>query len=91
MDFHSNFAIPIICRSVKIRDALLKKCEGKIEVRPVVSGDITQQPFFRKYLPHHAKNFKNTNAELIHKQGFYVGNNPDYTKKDINTIISVLS
>lgn len=91
IDFLSNFAIPLICRSVKIRDNLLKKCSGIIEVRPVVSGNVTRQPFFRKYLPLHAKNFKNTNAKLVHEQGFYVGNNPDYTKKDINTIISVLS
>ena len=89
--FLSNFAVPIICRSIKIRNDLLIECEGIVEVRPVVGGDITRQPFFRKYLPGHAKNFKNTNAELIHKQGFYVGNNPDYTKKDIDTIISVLS
>lgn len=91
MDFHSNFAVPVVCRSIKIRDNLLQKCEGKIEVRPIVGGDITQQPFFRKYLPHHTKNFRNTNAELVHRQGFYVGNNPEYTKKEVNTIISILS
>ena len=90
MDFHSNFAIPIICRSVKIRDELLKKCEGKIEVRPIVGGDITQQPFFKKYLPHHIKNFKNTNADLVHRQGLYIGNNPQLTQKEIKEIIKVL-
>ena len=91
IDFLSNMAIPIVCRSTKIHNNLIKKCDGLVEIRPIVGGNITQQPFFRKYLPDHAENFKNTNAELIHKQGFYVGNNPDYNKKDINTIISALS
>ena len=91
IDFLSNFAMPLVCRSVKIRDELLKKCENKVEVRPIVGGDITKQPFFQKYQPDHSKSFKNTNAELIHRQGFYVGNNPDYTKKELGAIISLLS
>ena len=91
LDFVSNFAIPFVCRSVKIRDEMIKKCAGKIEVRPIVGGDITDQPFFRKYASKQTTALKNTNSKLINDCGFYVGNNPDYTKKDIDTIISILS
>jgi len=88
IDFVSNFAIPIICKSEKIRDELVEACEGKIEIRPIVGGDLTMQPFFKKYV----KNFaENPNAKLAHKQGLYIGNNPDLTVKDISKIISIIT
>lgn len=89
IDFVSNFAIPVICRSREIRDNLVKKCEGKIEIRPVVGGDITRQPFFKKYM----KEFSNgdSQARLVHEQGLYFGNNPELTKNEIKQIISIFS
>lgn len=89
MDFHSNFAFPVICRSTKIRDELVKICEGKLEIRPIVGGDMTQQPFFHKYLHKYKCIGKHTNAELIHKQGLYFGNNPELTNKEINLILDI--
>ena len=87
IDFVSNFAIPIVCKSSEIRDALVKACEGKIEIRPIVGGDITSQPFFSKYV----KNFSaNPNAKLAHGQGLYLGNNPELTNQELNTIIDTL-
>ena len=83
----SNFAFPIVCKSRKIRDDLVEKCIGKIELRPIVGGDMTKQPFFNKY----EKNAKlpNSNAGLIHEQGLYFGNNPDLTNKEKKEIISI--
>ena len=46
IDVLSNFAVPVVCRSQKIRDELVKRCDGKVEIRPVVGGDMTSQPFF---------------------------------------------
>lgn len=89
MDFHSNFAVPVICASTKIRDELVKKCEGKIEIRPVVGGDMTQQPFFHKYMKKYTHMGNQSNAELIHKQGLYFGNNPELTQKEINSIVKI--
>ncbi len=88
IDFVSNFAIPIICKSSKIRDELLGKCESVIETRPIVGGDLTRQPFFRKYIKTH---LNNKNSGIAHDQGFYVGNNPELTKREINKIIRILS
>lgn len=81
----SNFAFPIVCKSQKIRDELVEKCNGKIELRPVVGGDMTQQPFFRKYAL--TPDFKDSNAKLIHDQGLYFGNNPELTKDEKLIII----
>jgi CDP-6-deoxy-D-xylo-4-hexulose-3-dehydrase len=86
IDFVSNFAIPIICKSKEIRDDLVKKCENKIEIRPIVGGDLTRQPFFKKY----SKGINgNMNAKLAHEQGLYFGNNPELRERDFSVIKSI--
>lgn len=87
IQFVSNFAVPIICKSKKIRDSLVEKCNGKVEIRPIVGGDIPQQPFFSKYMKKIVA--KNPNAKLIHEQGLYFGNNPDMTEQEMDVIIKI--
>ena len=89
IDFLSNFAVPVICKSRKIRDDLVERSNGKLEIRPIVGGDMTRQPFFGK----HVKNLKvnNPNANLIHEQGFYFGNNPEMTDEELNTLCGLLA
>ena len=90
MDVLSNFAVPVVCRLKKIRDTLVKRSDGKVEIRPVVGGDMTNQPFFRKYVPR----FHNSpcpNARLIHEQGLYFGNNPELTKREMSEIIKIFT
>lgn len=91
IDFLSNFAVPLICRSEKIRDKIIKKSKGKIEIRPVVGGDMAEQPFFRKYSPDAAKLLNGSNASLIHRQGLYFGNNPELTAQEIKEMIKIFS
>lgn len=83
MDRFSAFSLPVICKNLKERDELVKRCDGKIEVRPIVGGDLTTQPFYG------GKGMKI--AKRIHDTGLYIGINPDMTKKDIKTIIGVLN
>lgn len=85
IDFVSNFAVPIICRTKAIRDDLVERCNGKIEIRPIVGGDITKQPFFEKYMK--SLDLFSENAELVNSQGFYFGNNPDLTQAEIKYLI----
>ncbi|MGI8420230.1 MAG: DegT/DnrJ/EryC1/StrS family aminotransferase [Candidatus Levyibacteriota bacterium] len=89
IDVLSNFAFPVVCKTKKIRDELVDKCNGKIELRPIVGGDMTKQPFFQK----HVKRFKlsKSNAALIHEQGLYFGNNPDLTEKDKEEIFAIFA
>lgn len=91
IDFLSNFAFPVICKSRAIRDELVTKCAGKIELRPVVGGNITNQPFFKKYGLEFSNFLPNSTARLIHEQGLYFANNPDLTKKEINTIMNIFT
>lgn len=89
IDFLSNFAIPVICRSQKIRDDLVEKCNDKIEIRPIVGGDMTRQPFFSKYMKEFS--YENPNAKLVHEQGLYFGNNPELTDKEKRLIVQVFT
>jgi CDP-6-deoxy-D-xylo-4-hexulose-3-dehydrase len=89
IDLISNFAFPVICKSKKIRDELVEKCNGKLELRPIVGGDMTKQPFFKKY-----KNSDfptDSNAGLIHQQGLYFGNNPELTNDEKGKIIAIFT
>lgn len=91
MDFVSNFNFPVLCRSRKIRDEMIERCRNKIEIRPIIAGDITRQPFFKKYVPRFASSVLTPNAKIIHEQGFYLGNNPEMTDKEIKTITDVFA
>lgn len=91
IDFLSNFAVPLVCRSGRIRDELIKRCKGRIEIRPIVGGDMTEQPFFMKYAPESAKILNNSTAALIHRQGLYFGNSPELTNNEIEEIIDIFS
>lgn len=89
IDFLSNFAIPVICKSQKIRDELVELCRDKIEIRPIVGGDMVRQPFFKKYMQKFM--FEDLNAKLIHEQGLYFGNNPELTEIELKKILSIFS
>lgn len=86
----SNFAVPVVCRTKKIFDRIVKACEHKLEIRPIVGGDMVRQPFFKKYVKKYA-NGENTNSKIIHEQGLYFGNNPELTNKEMEKIIKIFT
>lgn len=88
IDFISNFAFPLICRSQKTKEELIKKCEGRVEIRPIVGGDMNSQPFFRKYVKESAKL---PNASIIHNRGMYFSNDPELLSKEINQLIDIFA
>ncbi len=88
LDTVSNFAVPVICKSTEVREKLVKKCNGKVEIRPIVGGNMTQQPFFKKYI---ATSYNLPNATYIHNNGLYFGNNPDLTAQEKQIITSLFS
>jgi len=89
IDFISNFAVPVICKSQKIRNELVEKCKDKIEIRPIVGGDMVMQPFFKKYVNNFAG--ENINAKIVHEQGLYFGNNPELTEEEIDKIVKIFT
>lgn len=88
MDLISNFAMPIICKTKDLSNVYRKKFEDfGVEIRPIIAGNITHQPFYRKYvtdvtpLP---------NSDFIHENGFYFGNNPELTNDEVNSLCTLL-
>ena len=81
-DSNSSFCFPFICKSRDLRLKFKKILDQhNIENRPIVSGNLLSQPFLRGHKILTDK--KITNAELIHTQGMYVGNNHFITENDM--------
>lgn len=83
----SAFAIPIITKSKELKEKYLQKLEGKIETRPVIAGNITKQPFWKKYVK---INYNLPNTDFIHENGFYFTNDPSLNRRDLKLIKEVL-
>jgi CDP-6-deoxy-D-xylo-4-hexulose-3-dehydrase len=88
MELISNFAIPVVCKTKKLFEKYKSKFQkADVEIRPIIAGDISRQPFFKKYLSDRTI-YKN--AKIIHENGFYFGNSPEYTDQEISTLANLL-
>ena len=77
----SNFAFPLIFNNTNDYLNYRKRfIENGVEIRPIVSGNIIKQPFFKKYS---SKSYSLKNATFIHENGFYFPNNPDLNDEEI--------
>jgi CDP-6-deoxy-D-xylo-4-hexulose-3-dehydrase len=82
----SNFAFPVICRTPALREKYVGHfLSSDVEVRPMIAGNIQRQPFYSKYVH---KIYDLPGAEFIHNCGFYCGNYPELSKKDLETLYS---
>ena len=84
----SSFAFPVICKTPELRNKYLSQFSGAgVEVRPMIAGDIQQQPFYKKYI--HTF-YKLSATEKIHECGFYSGLYPDLSDTDLQILSSCL-
>lgn len=88
LDIISNFAFPLVFNNrddyFEYRNRFM---ENGVEIRPIVSGNIIEQPFFNKYSN---RDYKLKNATFIHENGFYFPNNPDLTSEEKEFLIDLL-
>jgi CDP-4-dehydro-6-deoxyglucose reductase, E1 len=85
---YSSFAIPVVVKNIVDFGRLVDICKDVIEIRPLVGGDITQQPFFKKYSSYN--DYPLPNARLLHTNALYIGNNPEMTKAELRRIQHIL-
>ena len=84
----SPFAFPIVCKNHEFRTRYINQFSGAgIEVRPMIAGNMQNQPFYRKYVD---KLYKLPGADFCHLNTFYCGNYPELTDSDKEIIISCL-
>lgn len=85
----SNFSFPVLCKTPQLRDKYLAQFSGAgVEIRPMIAGNMQNQPFYRKYV---AKQYNLPGTDFIHECGFYCGNYPELTETDLETLSSCLS
>lgn len=88
IDVISNFAFPIIAKTKNVQEILRARAKNKVEIRPLIAGNITKQPFYKL----HGKVHESLpNADIIHNRGLYFGNNPELTKEDIEALIEIFT
>jgi CDP-6-deoxy-D-xylo-4-hexulose-3-dehydrase len=88
MNTISNFGFPLLFKNKETFEKYKKLfVENMVEIRPIIGGNIANQPFMKKWIK---LSGKCKNMEEIHDQGFYFGNNPELTKEEINRIKSLL-
>ena len=83
--FVSNFSYPIITKNL---DKVVKELtENNVEIRPLVCGSISRQPFWEKIYGKSKFEF----ADIVHDYGMYVPNNHDISKDEILLICDILN
>ncbi len=89
MDLVSNFSMPVIFKTKELFNSYREKFEkNDVEIRPIIAGDMTQQPFFRKYVSEYEPC---PNARFVHDNGFYFGNNPEMTAEEVEKLCELIS
>jgi CDP-4-dehydro-6-deoxyglucose reductase, E1 len=84
----SNFGVPLIFKTKELYERYLELfIRSKIEVRPIIGGDITKQPFFKKNI---STKYNCENSDFIHRNGFYIGNNPELNQEEIERICNTI-
>lgn len=88
MDVVSSFAMPVIMQDSSLVDFYKKKfINAEVEIRPMIAGNMARQPFYQKYVGNPGNQ---PNAEFIHKNSFYFGNNPELTIDEMELLSSLL-
>jgi len=88
MNIISNFGFPLLFNDIQTFEKYKQLfIENKIEIRPIIGGDISKQPFFSKWVDNEIR----PNANEIHTKGFYFGNNPEMNSDEINRIVTLLN
>lgn len=83
----SSFVLPFLLNHKKDKEDLQKYLTIKgIESRPIIAGNLLKQPFLEFFsVPD-----KFINADFIHTNGFYIGNNQFVDKKRLDYLKNVL-
>lgn len=90
MNLVSNFAYPVVAKNKEMLSKFVQRfADLKIEIRPLVAGNILRQPFFKKYVADCS--FEVPVSDIVHDCGFYFPNHPDLLESELNRITQALS
>ena len=82
---NSSFCFPVICHTREIKAQFVSACRKYgVEYRPVVSGNLLRQPFLQQY-----SNQIMPNAQKLHENGVYIGNNQFVGKQEFTILETI--
>jgi CDP-6-deoxy-D-xylo-4-hexulose-3-dehydrase len=85
----SSFSLPFICKNLETFEVLKKQFDlHKIEYRPIVGGNLLNQPFLKDYSFGYEKT--NYNVDLLQEFGLYVGNSQYVGDKEFEVLKKIL-
>lgn len=88
MEIISNFAMPVVAKDKKTFMKYRNRFEKNgVEIRPIIAGDITQHPFYKR---HGSTHESCVNASFVHNYGFYFPNNAELTGKEVRLLCALL-
>lgn len=88
MDVISNFSMPITFHDNETSKKYKQKfVDAGVEIRPIIAGNMTHQPFYQKYSK---DNNAYPNSDAAHTNGFYFGNNAEMTEEEIKILCKLL-
>ena len=83
----SSFVLPFLFRDIKSKQGFQKFIiEAGIECRPLISGNLLYQPFLKQY--YEPTSFPN--ADFLHHNSFYIGNNQFVDEERLRGLDEVL-
>lgn len=83
----SSFVLPFFLKQKKDKDKLQKYLIKRgIESRPIITGNLLRQPFLKSF----SEPDGFPNADFIHSNGFYIGNNQFVDKRRLDYLKIVL-
>jgi len=85
--FVSNFAYPLILFNININPIIHVLLNSNVEVRPLICGTMSKQPFYKKR--YNINELPYCNA--IDKYGFYLPNHQDLTDNDIKYVCKLIN
>lgn len=86
---NSSFCFPFICKTGEIKKRLIELFEqNNIEYRPIVGGNLLRQPYLGNYSIECASD--TLNADILHENGVYIGNNQFVSDKDLKFLKDIL-
>jgi CDP-4-dehydro-6-deoxyglucose reductase, E1 len=87
-DGMSSFVLPFLFKDIHQKQNFQKAiADAGIESRPLVAGNILRQPFLKKY--YNPEKF--ANADFLHTNAFYIGNNQFVDDKRLNVLEELMA
>ena len=87
IDGNCSFCFPVIVKD-KCRDKIQQKLnDSGIETRPIIGGNLYEHPF----MENQCAEILDKNAQTVHTNGFYIGNNHNVKQEDVTWLVNILN